>query len=440
MDIEDLRKSPFGLSEDEISWVKNKMFNMTANEKIGQLFFLQGFAGGEGILKPALEKIKPGGVFLRPGKKDAILNAHSLCKAESEVPLFLAANIEKGSSGLIKEGTTFGNNMLIGATNNTDLAEEIGNVMCKEIYAVGSNMCFGPVVDINYNWRSSVTNTRCFSSNADTVLKMADAYIEGAKETEVCCAVRQFPGDGVDERDFHTLTSINSMCTQEWEDTYGKIYRGLINKGLKAIIAGNIALPSYVEKINPSAHKYDKLAPSTISTELLNGLLRKEMGYNGLIISDATVMSGFSDVGKRESLLGKSIAAGCDMIIFTRNYDEDYKYMLKAYKDGVITDSRLDEAVMRILGVKASLKLHKQYGVVPKNLFFDYRDHEITARKIAEQGITLVKDEQEILPLQPEKNKTVLLYYLSSDISERKKDDKSTFIKELKKKEQIVEE
>lgn len=302
--------------------------------------------------------------------------------------------------------------MQIAATGDTEDAYRLGKVSCSEGAAVGCNWAFAPVVDIDRNWRNPITNVRTYGDDPDRVLACGVNYIKAAKEENVLVAIKHFPGDGCDEVDQHILTSVNSLSCEEWDATYGKIYSGLIQAGAQTVMVGHIAQPAYQKAYNPDFP--DKLVPATLSPELLKGLLRKKLGFNGLIVTDSTCMVGFSCAMEREKAVPYAIEAGCDMFLFNKDLDEDYRYMLNGYRQGILSEQRLDEAITRILATKAALGLYKKAKseIVPTEeaLRVMRSDEHVTwAKESANAAVTLVKDTQKILPLSPRKTKKVLL-------------------------------
>ena len=166
-------------------------------------------------------------------------------------------------------------------------------------------------------------------------------------------AIKHFPGDGVDERDQHILTSVNSLDCKAWDESYGRVYRALIEDGAETVMVGHIALPAYAEE-------EERFLPASLSRSLLKGLLREKLGFNGLICTDATPMVGFTAAMPREKAIPTAIEAGADMILFNKDLDEDYAFLLDGLKAGVCSPERLDEAVTRILALKAALHLPKK--------------------------------------------------------------------------------
>ncbi len=415
----DLKGRPFYLNEEQIKWVEETRNGMTIEEKIGQLFFMLGFSDKEEDLVQIVQGMKPGGMMYRPSVKDAVASAHTILQRESKIPMFLAANLERGGNGLISDvGTNFGTPLSIAATDEVDYAYRLGLVCGREARAVGGNMAFAPVIDINYNWRNPITNVRSYGDDPARVAKMGAAYVRGAIDGDICVTIKHFPGDGVDELDHHLVKSTNKLPYDKWLATFGNAYKESIEAGARGLMVGHISLPDYVQTIKPDASEEEKNMPATLSPYLINKLLREELGYNGLTMTDATLMTGFGQNGKRRDLVPASIAAGNDMFLFTRNPMDDYMYMMEGYQKGVITDERLDEALTRILALKASLKLNEQSleELVPNN-FADVNvaEHQQWSKEIADKSVTLVRDTQNLLPITPDEQKRVGIVYIGND-------------------------
>ena len=395
----DLKRKPFYLDDTAIEWVNNTLNELTEDEKIGQLFFPIGFSTEKEYLNH-LRSLGIGGLFFRPGVAEEVQQTYEYMQRTSKAPLLTAANLEDGGNGSSIEGTAFGNQMAVAATNQTSDAYTLGKIASSEGKAVGVNFGFSPVVDLDLNFRNPITNVRTYGSDVERVIKNAKEYIQAFHDNGIMTSIKHFPGDGVDERDQHLLTSINSLSVDNWKKTFGKVYQELIDFGSKAVMVGHIAFPAY---------SGDEM-PATLSPQLLQDLLRNELGFNGLTITDATPMVGFCSAMKRSEAVPYTIQAGCDMLLFNRVLEEDIQYMKDGLSKGILTKERLDEAVTRILATKASLGLHQtiNHGTAK---FEDFREEQLD---LADRSITLVKDTQNMLPLSVGKHKRVLLQLLGS--------------------------
>ncbi|WP_331281752.1 glycoside hydrolase family 3 N-terminal domain-containing protein [Paenibacillus sp. FSL H7-0357] len=417
MDINRLREKPFNLNEEDMKWVQVTFEKMTMQEKIGQLFFMVGYKQDEPFLKHIAEEIGIGGLMCRSMAKEEVVATVSTLQKSAQIPLLIAANLEAGGQGITSDGTKVGSNMAVAATGNDELAYELGRICAIEGGSVGANYAFAPVVDIDFNFRNPITNTRTFGSSTERVKTMGAAYVKGCQEQGMAASIKHFPGDGVDERDQHLVTSVNSLTTEEWDHTFGSVYRHLIDEGAKTVMVGHIVLPEYSKLLNPSLRDEDIL-PASLASELLGGLLRERLGFNGLIITDATTMAGMNIPMPRNELVPRAIENGCDMFLFTKNLEEDLKFMREGLAAGMLSTNRLDEAVLRILGLKASLKLHERENVpvlAKAEQVLRHDSHRETARAIADQSITLVKEEEGVFPIIPERFPRVLLYGIESE-------------------------
>ncbi len=416
----DLKGNPFYLSDEDMKWVNEIISNMTLEEKVGQLFCPAGFTSKQSALKELVEDIKIGGIMYRPGPGVKTQSTHRFLQENSKIPLLIAANLEAGGNGIAEDGTEFGSQMQVAATDDEEMAYRLGLVAGKEGRAVGCNWAFAPVIDIDMNYRNPITNTRTYGSEPDRVLKMGKQFMKGIQESGLAVSIKHFPGDGVDERDQHLHTSINSLSCEEWDETYGKIYKGLIDNGARTLMAAHIMQPAYSRKFR-SGIKDEELKPATLAPELLNDLLRDQLGFNGLIVTDSTIMAGFTVAEKRENAVPGAIAAGCDMFLFNKSIREDYEYMMQGIKKGILTKERIDEAVTRILATKASLGLNKQKKegkLVPKESALDTLacpQHRKWAEECADQSVTLVKDKNKLLPISPDKQKRILFFVVGDE-------------------------
>lgn len=407
----DLKEKPFNLTEREISWVNSTLNSMSLKEKIGQLFLVIGMSDNDDDIIKLYDDTLFGGIMYRPEPAEKLKNKNERLQKHVKIPVLIAANLENGGSGAILEGTSFGSQLQIAATKETEQAYRLGKISCREGKAVGVNLAFAPVCDIDRNWRNPITNTRTYGNSPETVMDMCKAYLEGARENRVAVSVKHFPGDGCDERDQHLVTSVNDLSCEEWDKTYGKIYKSLIEEGAQTVMAGHIMQPAYSRYFNPEI-KDEEIMPASCSKELIDGLLRDRLGFNGVVLTDAANMLGYCTAMERKQLIPATINAGVDMILFGRNVYEDIGYLLNAVNEGVVSMERIDEAVTRVLGLKASLGLHEQKAYVDdsyKEMIGTAENAEM-AKECADKGITLVKDSQKLLPVTPDEYKRVLLY------------------------------
>jgi beta-N-acetylhexosaminidase len=289
--VVDLKAKPFYLSDEDVRWVQDIFNSLTLDQKIGQLFMDMLYAAkSEEDLKSDIEKYGMSG--FRYGNRSAseIYDQNAMIQKYSKIPALIAANIEAGGNGCASNGTLLGDQVSIGATGNEQYAYNMAYYGCKEAASVGCTWSFAPVTDILFNWRNCVVSDRSFGNDPEAVLKMSRAYMRGARDAGIACCMKHYPGDGLDERDQHIVTTINSLSCDEWDESFGKVYKGLIDDGIHSLMVGHIQLPSYSRKLRPGI-KDQEIMPATVAKELLTDLLRGKLGFNGVVITDATPRS-----------------------------------------------------------------------------------------------------------------------------------------------------
>lgn len=415
----DLKARPYYLSEEDCQWVKDTIANMSPEEKVGQLFFQLTASHDEEYLKELMEKYHLGGCRYNPAPGKAIQEQNRILQKYAKVPVFIACNTEAGGDGACADGTHIGAGVKIAATDKEEYAFALGKMANEQAAAIGCNMAFAPVADILYNWENTEIVTRAFGGDAERVATMSKAYLNGAHTIPgFACAAKHFPGNGQDFRDAHIANNVNYFDVEKWDETYGHVYRTLIENDLDAIMGGHIMLPSYAKAINPEL-KDEDMMPATLSPEIMTGLLRDRLGFNGMVVTDASHMVAMTDRMKRSEMLPASINAGCDMFLFFNDPEEDFATMLGAYKTGIISEERMTEALTRILGLKAHLGLNKKSKeeLVPQpetvEEVLQREEYKAMQKSISEDCITLVKyKDKDVLPMTPDRYKRIMIVHI----------------------------
>lgn len=414
-----LTGKPFFLNEEKVAWVNETLKSMTLEEKIGQIFILMSAIPvvNETEIESNLSKYHQGGLRWQGGDSNFVYNQSNAYQKYSKIPLFIAANCDEGGIGCMSDGTHIASAVQAAAGGNTQTAYNMGFAIAKEVGSVGVNWLFNPVSDIYFNWRNTIVNTRCFGDNADTVIENARAFMQGVRDSNVniACCCKHFPGDGVEELDQHLVMGVNNLSVEEWRNSFGKVYKAMIDEGIESFMIGHIALPEMTKMLKPNI-KDEDIMPATLSPELIQGVLRDELNFNGLVLTDATHMIGFAGKESRKNALAKAVASGCDMVLFANDTEEDIKYIKQAIEDKSLTIERLNDAVTRVLALKAKLGLNVESNVMPAS---DLKDKEVgntaylqMAKKAADDCITLVKDTKHYLPIDINKKNRVLLVYV----------------------------
>ena len=404
----DLRNAPFFLNEEQIAWVESTRAALTTEEKAGQLFCVMGGDYTPETLKEMVSAGKIGGILFRPVVTGEQMKAdYAPLDKAAKIPLLKAANLEEGGSGGMSDGTLFGWPMLTAATDDPAMAEKFGRVCGTEGAGVGINWTFSPVCDLDLNYLNPITNVRTFGSDKERVKVMTERYVKAVQACGVAACAKHFPGDGVDYRDQHLHPSVNSLHADQWYASYGKVYENLIVGGLMSVMVGHIAQPYVAMDVNPELTFEEAMLPATLSKPLLTEVLRKKYGFNGVITSDATIMGGYTMAMERRKAIPASIMAGCDMLVFNTDFEEDYQYILDALDSGSLTMERLEEAVTRILALKAKVCRKAENTPVPAAQWH---------AEAADKAITLVKNTQpEKLPMTPDRYPVIRLVTLGKD-------------------------
>jgi len=412
----DLRAKPYCLSDADIAWVESTIAGMSDKEKVGQLFWQLTASQEEDYLKELMEKYHLGGCRYNgmPGAK--VLEQNRTLQKYAKIPVFIACNPENGGNGVCSDGTFVSSQVKLGATGKPEYAQAMGRVSGAQIAATGCNMAFAPVADITYNWECEEILSRAYGNDPLLVATMSHAYMQGLFETEgVASCAKHFPGNGQDYRDAHLSNNVNHFGLEKWMQTYGHVYKTLIDGGLQAIMGGHILMPEYMKELYPDITP-QQLRPATLCPEIMTGLLRDKLGFNGMVVTDASHMVGMTNQMKRKDMLPLAINSGCDMFLFFNDPDEDFASMLDAYRSGVISEVRMTEALTRILGLKAAMGLNKKTldQLCPSEevmqAALDNAEFKALSPAVSRDALTLVKYRQEgVLPLSPEKTKRVMI-------------------------------
>lgn len=396
---------PFNLDQSAQEWVEVTHSKLSTEDRLRQLFTLICPGHAPESLEFA-RGFRPGGITrLFGGTPAEELDLIANLNAELPAPLLVSADIE-GSRMSLAHGAEWPNPLALAAIDNLEITEKVSREMAKEAAASGINWSFTPVLDINHAFRSAIVATRAFGSDVDTIERHAMKQMEVFQENGIGSAVKHFPGEGYDDRDQHLVTTINPLSLDEWAETFGRLYKSAIAKGALSVMSAHIAFPAFVRSCDPDAG-LEAFRPGSINRLINQNLLRDELGFEGLIVSDATSMAGLGTWSDRSTHLPEVIASGCDVILFSDDPNADLDHLKEALKDGRLTMERVDDAVLRQLALKAALGLHKPSTRPPAP---DLVLNRKLADDVAIKAPSLVKDVQDLLPISAEKHRRVLVF------------------------------
>lgn len=404
-------------------WVRTTHARLNLREKIGQLFqpllaHWDRSIPQEELNRRILEhRLGAGFVFWRHKDEVAAL-AHEL-QAAADVPLLLAGDYECGPA-ISGAGTGFGLAMGLGAVADMEegcrLAERIGHITAEQGRAAGVHWTLAPVVDLNLNPDNPITNVRAYGDNPERVAALASAYIRGLAAGGMGATIKHFPGDGWDDRDQHLVTAFNRLDEAAWERTYGVTFRAGLAAGACAVMAGHIAWPAFSSRDRATGRHL----PATLDAALQVDFLRGRLGFEGVLISDAVGMGGMQShcVNEAESVV-RNIAAGSDMALFVEDVPAALEAVRDAVRSGRLPLDRIDEAVRRVLELKARLGLHRGRGLPADGdrmaAAFDADRTLALARELAEKSVTLLRDFRGQYPLRLAGGDKVVIFELPDE-------------------------
>jgi beta-N-acetylhexosaminidase len=391
-----LAHSPFHLNEARRQWVQATFAALSNDEKIGQTL-LPLLPDLEQASLDAVLRVPVGGVFrMHQGPLAPLQQSARYLQAQSKLPLLMPGDLEYVENGAIGQGAMLSNQLALAATHNTRLLADAARIAALEGRNAGYNWSFSPIVDLSIHPRNPIVCTRSFGSDPQQVAELGVRYIASMQQHGMAACAKHWPGDGMGDTDQHLLLSENPLSFERWQETYGAIYRRMIDGGVLSVMSAHISLPS----VDASG------APASLSAKLNLDLLREQLGFAGVIVSDASTMAGMTSQAKRAELVAACIENGCDILLFPEDVEADFNHLKTALREGRLSQQRLDAAVLRILALKAALGLAEtRVEAVP----FDAAAHAETARDIAQGCLTLLRDDARILPLSPQKTPRVLL-------------------------------
>ncbi|MGH9747565.1 MAG: glycoside hydrolase family 3 N-terminal domain-containing protein [Candidatus Acidiferrales bacterium] len=329
-------------------------------------------------------------------------------QAHAKIPLLIGADFETGTGMRLDEGTNFPSAMAIGAAGDPKLAYTAGKDTALEAHAAGIHWIFAPDVDLNDNPANPIINIRSFGEDPHKVSEFATQFIRGIQENGGLAAAKHFPGHGDVSVDSHLSLPVVPDDRKELEGNELVPFRAAISAGVGSIMPGHLAVPS----LEP-----DVTVPASLSRNILTGLLREEMKYRGLIVTDAMDMGGVTSMYPPGEAAVRAVEAGADVVLQPPVPDAALAGLERAVRSGRLAEKRIDESVRRILQAKARLDLDKDRLVnIPRvNQTFGLPKFADDAQHIADRGVTLLRNADQLVPLDATRPLRVLLVSLSSD-------------------------
>lgn len=381
------------LTPSQQQWVERTLNSLSLEQAIGQLFNISRPIDDADTWLRLLEKFPAGAFSARTKTAEAYKTLLTELQKNLPVPLLVIANMEHGASEWPDYGTDFPMPMAAGAANDEALIAQLGQATASEARQLGIHWVLTPSVDLNYNFNNPVTNTRALGDKPALVGRLASVLIQALQTHGVAATAKHFPGDGMDDRDQHLVTTINNLPFAQWQATYGKVWRQVIEAGVYTIMPGHISLPDYQGFADDPA----AAPPATTSRKLLIDLLRGELGYQGLIVSDSMTMIGITSRTTPSERAVASFAAGIDLYL-NADPEHDLARVVQAVREGKLSEEGIYQSARRVLELKAKLNL-------PESPFAPAPDDAQkvafanAAQALADKSVTILRGQEQI-PVQ----------------------------------------
>jgi beta-N-acetylhexosaminidase len=413
-----------GLSAEQEKWVDSALRQMTVEEKVGQLLFTTyhgSFTASDSDafaqMMHDINNLHVGGfITITHGSplgivKDQAYPTASLAnelQSKSKYPLLIGADYERGTAMRQDEGTSFPTAMAVAAAGDPKDAYTMGKITALEARAVGVQWVYAPVCDVNNNPGNPIINTRSFGENPTLVSQYVTEFIRGVQDNGAMATAKHFPGHGDTAMDSHIDLPVIKADRQRIESLELVPFRAAIAAGVGSVMTGHLNVPAF---------EPDPNTPATLSPNILTDLLRKQLGFQGLVITDALDMGGITVRFAPGEAAVRAFLAGADALLMPPVPDAAYEAVVAAVKSGRISEDRLDASVRRLLQAKARLGLNKNrlVDIATLNDSFGKTAWQATAQEISDRGVTLLRDNQHLLPLDGTKPTRGLLVSLYAD-------------------------
>lgn len=457
------------LSKKDEDWVRKTLRSLTLDEKIGQMILADAnivFWNRESDeykkLQHQIVDNKVGGVLIFRSEVWPTAVVTNRWQEMAKIPLLMSSDLEMGAGMRFDNTPWWAPNMAVAATGETKWARLQGEATALQARAMGVNWLFAPDADVNNNPNNPVINTRSFGEDPATVAEFTKAFIEGAQGAGAMACAKHFPGHGDTATDSHIGLPVVNVSKDRLEKLELVPFRAAIEARVGSVMSAHIALPQIdgeaaapvrvlnereaasAEFTSQTEANTRVTLPATLSPKIMTGLLREELKFNGVIVTDAMSMAGVAARYSPAEAAIKAINAGADMVEKSPDIDAAIAGIKEAVRKGEIAEARINASVERILRAKAALSLHQKKAVDLNDVDRVVNDPKFNdiAQQIADHSITLVRDEQKLLPLnfagsQPPERKGRILNLTFTD-----EDDRTvtrSFVEELRLRQNEVE-
>ena len=395
---------PLLVTDEELEqsiWVDSIYSSMTLKEKVGQLFVIQAFSNKNKNHKDNIINIirnnNIGGIIFSKGSAHKQVDLTNDFQSESSIPLLIGMDAEWGLNMRLDSTFSFPWNMTLGAIKDNNLIRQVGRSIADHCKRIGVNFNFAPVVDINTNPDNPIIGNRSFGESTQNVSSKSLNFMRGQQEMNILSSAKHFPGHGDTSTDSHKTLPFISHDKKRILKTELKPFKTLINNGLESVMIAHLEVPSL---------ERTKGLPSTLSYSIVTSLLKNTLGFKGLIITDALEMKGLSNFKSKGNLDMLAFKAGNDILLMSANVSEGIKAIVDEYNLGEISEERLSYSVKKILKAKYKVGLNNFLQISKTNLYNDLNslENKILNEELVENAITVVKNNDNMLPIKNLKN------------------------------------
>ena len=378
-------------------WADSVMKNMSLEEKIGQLIMVAAYSNRnqafEDNLSDIIKTYKPGGLIFFQGNPKDQVRLTNRYQSESKVPLLIGLDGEWGLGMRLDSTMSFPYQMALGAIQEDSLVYEMGVTIGKQLNRIGVHFNFAPDVDVNNNPRNPVINYRSFGEQKENVAHKGIMYMKGLQDQQIIACAKHFPGHGDTDKDSHKTLPLIAHSRERLDSLELYPFRQMIDAGVNSIMVGHLNVPALDSAENQAA---------SLSKPIVTDLLRKEMGYEGLIITDAMNMKGVADLYPPGQVDVKVLLAGNDMILMPVDIAKSIAEIKKAIKSGQISVADINERCKKVLLAKSWAGAHQFSEIDTAHLVADLNspDARLLKRELSEASLTLLGNEKQLIPLK----------------------------------------
>ncbi len=422
------RKTFFPDTDLEKKWVDSVYNQMSFHERLGQLFIVIAYSNKDSVHTNAIEKIikeeNIGGVIFLQGGAVRQAKVTNKFQSKSKLPLFIAIDAEWGLNMRLDSTYRYPWNMTLGAIRDKKLIEAVGRQMGRQSKRMGIQFNFAPVLDINVNPKNPIIGFRSFGESKEIVADCAIALMTGVQSEGVMSTGKHFPGHGDTSVDSHQTLPLVTFSKERLDKVELYPYKRLIDEGLESVMVAHLSVPS----IEPREG-----VPTSISYNAVTNLLKNELGFDGLIFTDALNMKGATNFMNPGEIDFEAFMAGNDILLCSENVANGKERLCTAYQEGLLTDARIEYSVKKILKYKYKLGLDQYKPIETNTLVADLNklENDALQYELYENAITVLKNKDEILPI---KNLDQKIAYVKLGDS-----GNSTFVTTLKKYTEVIE-